>query len=176
MEEQLDILDENGNPTGKTASRAIVHTTGLWHRVVHIYFYRKGANGIEVLVHLRAKTKDLNPNKWDTRFGGHVKAGDTLDDAVAKELKEEVGISVIRENLSEGYPGKHSAFPNNEIKTSYFYNFTEDENLLKFEDNEVQQVKWLPTETVVSELTNHPENWATTKKTFSLMLEHLKKL
>jgi isopentenyl-diphosphate delta-isomerase len=176
MEEQLDILDEQGNPTGKTASRAIVHTTGLWHRVVLIYFYRKGPKGIEILVHLRAKTKDLHPNKWDTRFGGHVKAGDTLDDAVAKELKEEVGISVIHENLSEGHQGKHSAFPNNEFNTSYFYNFTEDERSLKFEDNEVQQVKWLPAEEILNDLTINPNNWATSAKTFSNILTHLRKL
>lgn len=92
--EYLDIVDENNNPTGKKRLRSEVHTLGLWHRTVHIYFFRERNGGIEFLVHLRAKNKDLNPNKWDTRFGGHIRAGEKLEDTVIKEVHEELGLQI----------------------------------------------------------------------------------
>ena len=73
--EYLDLVDENNNLTGEKELRSVVHSTGLWHRTVHIYFFRKINNIFEFLVHLRSKDKDLRPNCWDTRFGGHIKAG-----------------------------------------------------------------------------------------------------
>ena len=36
--EILDIVDEYGNPTGKTAEREIVHRRGLFHRTSHCGF------------------------------------------------------------------------------------------------------------------------------------------
>jgi len=74
-EEYLEIVNENNDLISRVEPRSFVHSTGLWYRTVHIYFFRKSNKKIEFLVHLRAKTKDLNPNKWDARFGGHIKSG-----------------------------------------------------------------------------------------------------
>ena len=41
QEEYLDIVDENENLTGEKELRSVVHAKGLWHRVVHIYFFRE---------------------------------------------------------------------------------------------------------------------------------------
>ena len=35
--EYFDILDENGNKTGKTKLRSEVHRDGDWHKAVHIW-------------------------------------------------------------------------------------------------------------------------------------------
>lgn len=32
-EEMIDVLDEKGEQTGRTATRTEVHTEGLWHRI-----------------------------------------------------------------------------------------------------------------------------------------------
>lgn len=160
MEELLDILDEQGNPTGESQPRSIVHSQGLWHRTVHIYFYRKTDTGIELLVHLRSKTKDLNPNKWDTRFGGHLKAGDSLEQALENELKEEVGIEIEQKKLTKGPVHKREKFPNNEFTSVYFYEFDGDINSLTFDDGEVQEVKWLNIDDVLESITNNPDQWS----------------
>ena len=34
MEELIDVLDENGNKTGKIVTRKQVHEQGLWHRII----------------------------------------------------------------------------------------------------------------------------------------------
>lgn len=78
-EEYLDVFDENNQPTGEILSRRQVHEEGLWRRTVHIYLFRKGATGLEFLLHLRSKLKESSPGLWDTRFGGHIKAGATVE-------------------------------------------------------------------------------------------------
>jgi len=143
MEEYLDIVDENGNPTGEKELRSVVHEKGLWHRTVHIYFYRVKNNAIEILVHLRSAFKDLDPNKWDTRFGGHVDAGKNIEEATAREIKEEVGIELKSECLIKGEIKKYDGGNNREFCHVFYYNFLENNNILKFNDGEVQEIKWM---------------------------------
>ena len=39
MVELFDVLDEQGNKTGKTENKKIIHEKGLWHSAVHIWIY-----------------------------------------------------------------------------------------------------------------------------------------
>ena len=39
--ELLDIVDENGIPTGKTIERKIAHSEGIRHRTAHVWIIRK---------------------------------------------------------------------------------------------------------------------------------------
>ena len=73
-DELFDIVDENGNLTGEKELRSVVHEKGLWHWVVPVCIYRMRNNQPEFLVQLRSKNKDQYPNKWQTRFGGHIEA------------------------------------------------------------------------------------------------------
>lgn len=176
MEELLDILDDSGNPTGESKPRSVVHTTGLWHRTVHIYFYRRTDHGIELLAHHRSATKDLNPNKWDTRFGGHIKAGETLEQALSNELKEEVGIEADPNKLTAGPIHKREKFPNSEFTNVYFYEFDGDTNSLKFNDGEVQAVKWMNVEDVLNSITASSEEWSSRPTGFTEIKNLLQQL
>lgn len=55
--ELLDIVDENGIPTGKTIERKIAHSEGIRHRTAHVWIIRKTDNGAEVLLQKRAMGK-----------------------------------------------------------------------------------------------------------------------
>ena len=37
MEEYIDVLDENGNYTGKSKERNAVHKDGDWHKVIQLF-------------------------------------------------------------------------------------------------------------------------------------------
>lgn len=48
----------------------------------------------KVLLGLRARWKSTWPEHWDT-IGGHVETGEALEDALAREISEELGVMPI---------------------------------------------------------------------------------
>ncbi|MGB5436116.1 MAG: NUDIX domain-containing protein [Maribacter sp.] len=95
MDELVDILDSEGNFTGKTAMKSIAHKKGLFHPTVHVWFYTK--NG-QVLIQQRGKDKDIHPLLWDVSVAGHVGAGEDFETSAIREISEEIGLNI--------YPGK----------------------------------------------------------------------
>ena len=41
MAEILDIVDEQGRPTGQTVPRAVAHAEGIRHRTSHVWILRR---------------------------------------------------------------------------------------------------------------------------------------
>lgn len=160
-EELLDIIDENNNPTGEAQPRSVVHAQGLWHRTAHIYIFRKTSNNdVEFLVHLRSASKDLAPNRWDLRFGGHIKAGQDISQTVHQEIRDEIGLDIKLENLIEGMWRKRNKYPNNEFTKVFYLNFVGNTDELKFNDNEVQRVKWMSKGDIQESMKKEPEIWS----------------
>lgn len=61
----------------------------LLHPVVHCVITNRAG---DILLQLRAPNKDVEPNKWDTSVGGHVAVGESIEDALRREIQEEIGI------------------------------------------------------------------------------------
>lgn len=90
-DEPIDVLDENGNPTGRITTNEEAHAQGLWHRVAHVWMYnRKG----EVVLQKRSPHKETSPSLWDISAAGHIRAGESPIEGALRELKEELGIAV----------------------------------------------------------------------------------
>ncbi len=160
MEEYFDIVDENNNLIEEKKLRSLAHKDGSWHRTIHVYYFMKKNNEYFFLVHLRSKEKDLCPNMWDTRFGGHIKSGTTIEETIISELEEEIGLKAEVNNLISGPILKREDFPNNEFTYVYYYQGLEDISNLKFLDNEVQEIKWLSAKDIIEDIKNNSSNWA----------------
>ena len=141
-QEYFDILDENGNKTGKTKLRSEVHRDGDWHRAVHIWIL----NGRrEVLLQRRCPTKDSNPNMLDVSCGGHLSAGDDSLTAAVRELKEELDLDVNANELNFIKTFKNSSkytetFINNEILDMYILRTDKDINDMKYQEEEISEI------------------------------------
>lgn len=174
MQEYLDIVDKNNVLTGEKKLRSEIHSQGLWHRTVHIYLFKIIENDVYFLVHLRAKNKDLHPNCWDTRFGGHIKSGGSIEDGIKSELMEEVGLELEQSSLIQGEVYKRDHNPNREFTHSFYYRFDGDIATLKFNDGEVQKIKWMESEDIIKSMTEEPEIWSGGMKGFVEILKVLK--
>lgn len=76
--------------TGK-ATRGECHSgKKLLHPVVHLHVFNKKG---EIYLQRRPDWKDIQPGKWDTAVGGHVDYGETPEEALRREVREELGIT-----------------------------------------------------------------------------------
>lgn len=98
MDELIDILDENGNPTGRTLMKSEAHQNGLFHPTVHVWCYT--ANG-RILVQQRAGDKATHPLLWDVSVAGHVGAGEDILNSAIREVREEIGLKIRRQDLKK---------------------------------------------------------------------------
>lgn len=85
--EYMDIVDEHDRVIGRD-TRARIHARRDIHRGVHV-FVVNGAG--ELLLQRRARTTREYPDHWDASAGGQVAAGESYEQAAARELEEELG-------------------------------------------------------------------------------------
>ncbi|BBB89590.1 MAG TPA: NUDIX domain-containing protein [Methylomusa anaerophila] len=94
--ELWDILDANGNKTGRTIERGQPFREGEYHLVVHVYLIN--AKG-EFLIQKRSLSKRVLPGMWDMT-GGAVLAGEDSATGAVREVEEELGIALSHKKLS----------------------------------------------------------------------------
>jgi len=91
-EELFPIVDEKGLVVGK-ATRGECHGgSKLLHPVVHLHVFN---NAGELFLQKRPEWKDIQPGKWDTAVGGHIDLGETPEEALVREVREELGITAF---------------------------------------------------------------------------------
>lgn len=143
MDELVDILDENGKPTGKTCLKSEVHLKGYWHPCIHVWLY---TNNNDVLIQKRVATKKEFPNTWDVSVAGHVAAGEDILLAAQREVQEEVGLKLNLNDLH--FIGNfttdfkhHKNFVDREYHYVYLAKLTKPIEQLKIQDEEVSEIQ-----------------------------------
>ncbi len=105
-EERFQLVDREGNPVG-AATRSECHgNPQLIHAVVHLQV-RDGRG--RLFLQKRSPGKDLYPGRWDTAVGGHVRAGEPVAAALAREAREELGIRTISRRPAGSRPAARGA-------------------------------------------------------------------
>ena len=99
-EEMFPLVDEEGNITG-AASRGECHNgSKLLHPVVHLHVFNSRG---ELYLQKRPEWKDIQPGKWDTAVGGHIDLGESVEMALKREAREELGIEDFTPQLLTHY-------------------------------------------------------------------------
>ena len=99
-EEWVPLVDEQGRITGRTPRSQVHNGSKLLHPVVHLHVVN---NNKAILLQKRPMSKLIQPGKWDTAVGGHISAGETLEQALKKEAFEEIGLLDFSAKLIKTY-------------------------------------------------------------------------
>ena len=155
--EYFDILDDNGNLTGRTKLRNEVHRDGDWHKAVHIWIIN---NNGDILLQRRCATKDSNPNMLDISCAGHLTAGDNSLDGAIRELKEELNLDVNKEDLMYIKTIKRSVkytetFINNEFDDLYILRTNKRIEDMKYQEDEISEIFYVPYKEFKQMVINH---------------------
>ncbi|MDR0844306.1 MAG: NUDIX domain-containing protein [Tannerella sp.] len=89
-EEWFPIVNEAGETLGKLTRKECHNGCKALHPVVHLHLFNSAG---ELYLQKRPAHKDVQPNKWDTAVGGHVDYGETIEEALLREAREELGIT-----------------------------------------------------------------------------------
>ncbi len=89
-QELLPIVDETGRVVGCAARGECHGGAKLLHPVVHLHVFSYDG---KLYLQRRPEWKDIQPGRWDTAVGGHVDWGETVEDALRRETREEIGLT-----------------------------------------------------------------------------------
>lgn len=153
-DEFINILDERGKLTGEIKLKSEAHRLGLFHSSVHIWFYTSKK---EILLQKRAPYKDTFPNLWDVSVAGHISAGETPEYSALREIKEEIGLEITKEDLDfKGVYLEQKHPRENIIDKEFHYIYLSELKTplekLKIQEEEVSAVKLIPFEDFISHL------------------------
>lgn len=144
--ELIEIVDKDGNFTGKIMDKDEAHDKNLLHNEIAVFIMN--AKG-ETLLQKRSASKRFHPNKWGL-CAGHVDAGESLENAALREIKEEVGLDITENELK---PFAEREFYISDINShvTYFYyivsNLKEEDFVIQKE--ELSEVKWFSLDEVI---------------------------
>ncbi len=149
--EWLDIVDEEGNPTGETVERTEAHAEGIRHRTAHVWLLRRCPDGVEVLLQKRSAGKDSFPGCYDISSAGHIPAGCGFLESAMRELSEELGLEAAPEEFI--YCGRRQIFHKDrfhgrdfvdcQVTNVYCLWKDVDPEELALQESELESVRWM---------------------------------
>lgn len=151
--ELVEVIDENGKSTGEILPLEEVHKKNLLHSGVIVFIVNDKK---QVLLERRSLKEEYASGKW-ALLGGHVKAHESKEDAAIREIFEEIGLKVNKNDLKP--------FGNKDIDIDkpahifYFYyvKFLLNENEFDLDKSEVSEVKWFDIDEVIELTKNNDE-------------------
>lgn len=146
--EYLDVVDENDVMTGEIKDREYIHDNNLYHRHASCWILnRKG----EILLQRRSMTKKKKPGVW-SKTGGHVDSGESVPEAIKREVAEEIGLELKDNDLFF----MHKFKSNNPNFFSYGYIALTDKKIedYKLQIEEVDKVEYFKIEDLEYEIKN----------------------
>lgn len=144
MDEFIDIVTENGTPTGEVVLKSEAHKKGLWHNTIHLWLYTDQG---EVLLQQRSHKKAIFPLLWDVSAAGHIDAGESFEHAAIRETHEELGLQLKSQELIKIGINKHASIYNNGTVLDYEFHHVfvaelkEDIRNLIPQEDEVESLK-----------------------------------
>lgn len=133
--ELWDLVDENGNKLGMVINREDGQPEGTYHVGVDVWIINSEN---KILLQKRSSKKRLEPNVW-AMTGGSSLYGETVEDTIIREAKEELGINLVEDKLQ--LVKKYST--GEVFIYAHLIRQDIDINDIVMQEDEVSDVKWV---------------------------------
>lgn len=88
--EIIEAFNSKGMGLNRPILKWVAHQKGIPHQTVHLWVICKEG----IIIQQRAANKKTHPLLWDVSVAGHVQYGESIEDALAREANEELGIMI----------------------------------------------------------------------------------
>ena len=181
MAEILDIVDENGMPTGQTVDRETAHLKGIPHRTSHVWLLRRKDGRVQVLLQKRADDKSAFPGCYDISSAGHIHAGVDFIPSALRELKEELGVTAAAEQLhycgiryiryDDEFFGKE--FHDRQVSKVFALWLDTDESGFELQKEEVDSVLWMDLDECIKNVRENTFKHCIVMEELMLLKDHI---
>jgi isopentenyldiphosphate isomerase len=130
-----DVLDENGNKTGKTILRGEELKESEYHLEAHLWVINSMG---DFLIQKRSKNLKNAPGIWAIT-GGCITQGEDSITGLKREVKEELGLDIDENKLSFHIRHKRK----NALADIYILYDDVNIDVLVLQKEEVEEVKWV---------------------------------
>ncbi|MEM5812433.1 MAG: isopentenyl-diphosphate Delta-isomerase [Candidatus Aenigmatarchaeota archaeon] len=152
--EKIILVDKNDRETG-TGEKMEVHRSGKLHRAFSIFIFNSRG---QLLLQKRSREKYHSGGLWTNTCCSHPRAGEKLDEAVHRRLKEEMGFDVpLKEIFSFVYKVK---FGNGLYENEYDHVFVgRFDGEPKPNPKEAESWKWVSLQALKNDIEKNPEKY-----------------
>lgn len=136
----VDIFDENFNLIGREL-KSIAHEKGYWHQVFTCIIINSKTNKIYFQRKVPGRYSFERPDYIDITVGGHLKAGETVEQGI-REIEEETGFiiefsSLINLGLRQNTFSLEDKYYSNEYQNVFLCNIDCNLHDFKIDEDEV---------------------------------------
>ncbi|WP_294470193.1 NUDIX domain-containing protein [uncultured Ruminococcus sp.] len=180
--EFLDIVDENGEPSGGIIDRETAHLKGIRHRTSHLWLLRRRGGSVQILLQKRAENKASYPACYDISSAGHIPAGCGYVPSALRELKEELGADAQADELicigrrtivsDEIFFGKE--FHDRQVSKVFVLWRDMDEAEFSLQKEEVDSVRWMDFDECFESVSNNTIRHCIAVEELMMIKEYLK--
>lgn len=155
MEDALILVDVQDQQIG-TMGKAEAHRLGKLHRAFSVFIVNQGS----MLIQRRKQDKYHSGGLWANACCSHPRDGEVLKEAIHRRMLEEVGFDCeLKELFHFVYRSKYR-----EDLYEYEYDHVfvgQYEGAVQFNEDEIEEVRWISFEELSRELVEQPEKFAT---------------
>lgn len=175
--EYIDILDENGEKINVIDTKTNVYTKGLWHKAVHIWIINSQN---EIMLQKRSPKKKISPNMWTTSVAGNVSASEESYETAVREIFEEIGLLVNKQELQYLFTVKEDKIKNNRIIKEFIDVFLLEKSIdvtkIKLQEDEVSEIKFISYQEFKNMVLNNNSTLSEHKEMHAKLLDILEKI